>query len=266
MEEVSLSKEDVGAVAVESQDLQEEPSVEPETESGTPELAIRSLGSDDESTQRSSAYDHLPNFAGKKKARILVVGASSCGKTTMLKNLVLRPEFGVSSWFGEGKQAEIFIISETLHMSGDWLDLGLPEEHLLDHWDATRIRQMMQYSKKTKTGTLWILDDMINSSDAVSMSRSSLLNRLYMQGRHWKISIVLVSQKYTYIPSAIRINASHLCMYGANSKEQKTLFDEIANVDDLPRKYSEAVSNPYGFLYLELTSGRTFQCFERELL
>ena len=136
----------------------------------------------------------------------------------------------------------------------------------LDHWDATRIRQMMQYSKKTKTGTLWILDDMINSSDAVSMSRSSLLNRLYMQGRHWKISIVLVSQKYTYIPSAIRINASHLCMYGANSKEQKTLFEEIANVDDLPRKYAEAVSKPYGFLYLELTSGRTFQCFERELL
>ena len=111
----------------------------------------------------------------------------------MIRNLVERQEFGYADYYKQ----EMFLISETLGMDRCWSALAkrLPKEHVMDKWDDATVRQMMEYSKKTKTGTLWILDDLI-TSEAMANKRGSLLQELFVMGRHYKCSLLLTSQKY----------------------------------------------------------------------
>ena len=55
------------------------------------------------------------------------------GKSMMIRNLVERPQFGYSTFYG----LEISIISETLGIDKCWGNLPkkLPKEHLMNKWD-----------------------------------------------------------------------------------------------------------------------------------
>jgi hypothetical protein len=124
----------------------------------------------------------------------------------------------------------------------------------------------MHFAKKSEQGVLLILDDMITADTAINNKKCNLLKKLFFQGRHYKISLILVSQKLKEIPSSMRVNASHLICFNLNNrKEEKDFLEENCGVKDITTKYRAATSERYNFLYLDKTTNKAYHNFEAEL-
>jgi hypothetical protein len=72
---------------------------------------------------------------------------------------------------------------------------------------------------------------MINSSDAVNGRRGNLLKKIFYQGRHHKVSIILVSQKLKDIPLGMRINSTHIICFNLRNKNEEDAFLEENKAD-----------------------------------
>ncbi len=223
-------------------------------------LKLVNLNPTSQTSKHPLQHDHLPNPASC--FRLIIFSPSNSGKSNLIKNLVTRPEFGYSSFF----RSNIFLFSQTIHLDAIWQDLALPSTHLYDHWNDDIVQNLMHYSKKQPHGILIVLDDMITSSEAVNNKKSSLLKQLFYQGRHHKISLVLVSQKMKDIPVGMRTNATHLVCFNLRSKqEEEGFFRENDYIDDLEAKYRAATAEPYNFLYVNKVTGKAYHNFEVEL-
>ncbi len=123
----------------------------------------------------------------------------------------------------------------------------------------------MAYASK-QGGALLVLDDMITSSDAINGKRGNLLKKLFYQGRHHKISIILVSQKLKDAPLGLRINATHvICFDLRNKNEEDAFMDENVYIDNLQEKYERATKDKYNFLYINKETGKSYHNFTTEL-
>jgi hypothetical protein len=190
---------------------------------------------------------------------MLVFSPSNSGKSNVIKNLICRPEFGYKDYY----DSNIFIISQTIHMDPIWKDIDIPKAHLYDTYTDALVTNLMHYSKRSKNGILLILDDMITSDVAVNNKNDNLLKTLFFQGRHYKMSLVLVSQKLKAIPLCLRINASHLICFNLNNRrEEHDFFEENCGIDEIVAKYRVATATKYNFLYVDKTSGQAYHNFE----
>jgi GTPase SAR1 family protein len=202
----------------------------------------------------------LPNPA--ETFRMLVVSPSNSGKSNLIKNLITRPEFAYGNYY----ESNIFIFSQTIKVDSIWTDLTLPSSNLYDEYSEPIIQNIMHFSKQTPKGVLIILDDMITSEKAVNNKKTNLLKQLFFQGRHYKVSIILVSQKMKSIPSSLRVNSTHLiCFDLRNKKEESDFLDENCGIDNVEEKYRTATSERYHFLYVNKMTGKAYHNFEVEL-
>lgn len=199
------------------------------------ELKIQDLGS----KKCNHPLDHtfLPNIP----MRMLVIAPSNGGKSNMLKNMLLRPEFGYRKYFTDPKTGALnyFVFSRTLGVDHtlDALVDQLPKFHSYSEWDDTVIKEIMEYSRlKTQRGVLLLLDDMITDTRAFNKRSGNLLNELAFMGRHHK-----------------------------NKREEQTFLDEQSMWENVLNLYTLATSQKYGFLYLNKDTGKAYQNFERLL-
>ena len=175
----------------------------------------------------------------------------------------MRPEFGFKEYYGQ----DIFIISETLGLDKTWDSVSLPKHHKMGRWSEPIVRQMMEYSKKSKRGTLWILDDLACCNSAVNKNKTTLLDRLFMMGRHYKISLIITTQKYKQLPPTMRVNASHTIAFAlSNITERKSFLNDHSHIKSIEQKYDIATSKPYHFLYINKPKMKTFHNFVEELV
>ena len=213
----------------------------------------------EQAIQHPLTHTQLPNPA--KKFRMIVIASSGSGKSMMIKNMVTRDEFGYKDFFNEN----IFIISETLGLDSTWDSVQLPKYHKMNTWDDTVVKQLMDYSKKSKNGTLWILDDLVCNTDCISRGRKTLLDKIFVQGRHHKISLIITSQKYNALSPIMRENASHVIVFGLhNVSEKKQFLSDHANIPDIEEKYA-VLTTPYNFLYINKSNGDVYKNFEERL-
>ena len=128
------------------------------------------------------------------------------------------------------------------------------------------VKEIMQYSKRQKRGTLLLLDDLISDPDAFNRKNSNLLNELFFAGRHYGISLCITTQKYHAVQSALLANASQIIVFRLKTKREQEAFEESMTMyDDLERKYDYATKERYSFLYMNLATGKCYRCFEEEI-
>ena len=200
------------------------------------ELKIQNMGL--KKVTHPLKYSFLPNLP----MRMLVVAPSNGGKSNMLKNLLLRPEFGYRDYFTDSKTGALnyFVFSLTLgadHTLDELVD-QLPKFHAYREWDDTIIRDIMEYSRlKTERGVLLLLDDMIADTKVFNKCSGNLLNELAFMGRHHKVSFILTTQSYTSIQRPIRINTSTVIAFNLkNKREEQAFLEEQSmwkNIQDL---------------------------------
>ena len=229
------------------------------------ELKIQNMGSKKET--HPLKYSFLPSLP----MRMLVVAPSNGGKSNMLKNMLLRPEFGYRDYFTDSKTGALnyFVFSRTLgadHTLDELVD-QLPKFHAYREWDDTIIRDIMEYSRlKTERGVLLLLDDMITDTKAFNKCSGNLLNELAFMGRHHKVSFILTTQSYTSIQRPIRINTSAVIAFNLkNKREEQAFLEEQSMWETIKDLYTVATSPKYGFLYLNKETGKAYSNFERLL-
>ena len=229
------------------------------------ELKIQNMGL--KKVTHPLKYSFLPNLP----MRMLVVAPSNGGKSNMLKNLLLRPEFGYRDYFTDSKTGALnyFVFSRTLgadHTLDELVD-QLPKFHAYREWDDTIIRDIMEYSRlKTERGVLLLLDDMIADTKVFNKCSGNLLNELAFMGRHHKVSFILTTQSYTSIQRPIRINTSTVIAFNLkNKKEEQAFLEEQSMWKNIQDLYTTATSPKYGFLYLNKETGKAYSNFERLL-
>ena len=212
-------------------------------------------------------YSFLPSLP----MRMLVVAPSNGGKSNMLKNMLLRPEFGYRDYFTDSKTGALnyFVFSRTLgadHTLDELVD-QLPKFHAYREWDDTIIRDIMEYSRlNTERGVLLLLDDMITDTKAFNKCSGNLLNELAFMGRHHKVSFILTTQSYTSIQRPIRINTSVVIAFNLkNKREEQAFLEEQSMWENIHDLYTVATSPKYGFLYLNKETGKAYSNFERLL-
>ena len=229
------------------------------------ELKIHDLGT------KKEAHPLKHSFLPSLPMRMLVVAPSNGGKSNMLKNMLIRPEFGYRDYFTDTKTGALnyFVFSRTLgadHTLDELVD-QLPKFHSYREWDDMIIRDIMEYSRlKTERGVLLLLDDMITDTKAFNKCSGNLLNELAFMGRHHKVSFIITSQSYTSIQRPIRINTSAVIAFNLkNKREEQAFLDEQSMWNNIQELYAMAMSQKYGFLYLNKETGKAYLNFEKLL-
>ena len=141
--------------------------------------------------------------------------------------------------------------------------------------------KVIEYQKKNDHkalhSCLLVIDDV---ADSEKFSRhSSLLNLLYVRGRHNDLTVSTSVQAYRALSRIIRVNSRQFFVFKMrNDKEIETMVEELSamlinqkmladakNIAEAKRLlleiYSEATSEPYSFLYCNLTKSDIDEVF-----
>ena len=240
------------------------------------------------STEQSE-HNHLPSIP----LRGLLLGPSGSGKTLALVDLLIR--------LYKGCWARIYVFSPSVDVDSAWLPVKKYVEETLavdpkkekcffSEWDAGALkeivdqqRKLIEYQKDQKNkklhGICIIVDDFADDPRIMhaaggAAAGGSMLNTLFVRGRHLCISTLVSSQKLRLVSSTIRVNLQFLCVWRLrNQHELESLLEEVSAVYDkktLLQMYQMATDEPYSFWYILLTSKRRedmfFLRFEQRLI
>ena len=226
-------------------------------------------------------HDHLPSCP----MRGLFVGPSGSGKTVALVDLLVR--------LYKGCFQRIYVFSPSVDLDSAWLpvkrfcehDLGVDpqkERCFFSSWDPAAIKaiveqqvRLTEHSKKREMKKLYgiciVIDDFADDprivhSQSGAAAGGSMLNTLFIRGRHSQISTIVSSQKLRLISSTMRVNTQFLCVWRLRSAlELEGLLEEVSALHDkktLLAMYEHATSQPYGFWYINLTKHPAEMFFE----
>ena len=222
-------------------------------------LKIQNLGSKG-SEKSPLEHDFLPSPTGRG-FRIIAIGSSGSGKSNCIKNMLSLDSFGYRDWFKD----DIFIVSETLGRDETWDAIKLPKFHKMKDYNEDTLNQIIDYSSNTERGTLLLFDDMV-CSDAINKYRSTLLDKIFMLGRHSKVNAIFTSQKYNALSPKMRANATHTICFGLPTvSEQKMFLDDNSDLLEIEARYHEATRQPFGFLYINRLEKKAYRSFEQIL-
>jgi len=180
--------------------------------------------SDKHITKKEAIFD-LP-------MRLLIVGKSGDGKSGFLGNLLLRDEFYKNDFIGDN----IFIFSGSVNgdkkLNTMITELDIPETNVFagyseEELDAVYEHLQEQFNNnvdekvtdKTQLNSLIIMDDLAYNSTFKDSGKNNMVRKVYMNGRKYNISIIILSQKYTSVSTSVRENITGLILGKSSNKQ-----------------------------------------------
>ena len=234
-----------------------------------------------------------PNFNSKQPRsdvlpptplRGIVLGPSGSGKTNLLVDLVLRLYRTVFE--------RVYVFSPSVHLDSSWAPvkeyvervLGVDQQQepcFFDSWDTGAlmesyetqvavIREMKRRKLKELYNICIIVDDFADDPRAMHQSGGytaggSMLNTLFVRGRHAFISTIVSTQKLRLVSSTIRVNAQFFLDWRLRNRlELESLIEELSAVYDkktLMEMYETATEEPFSFWYILLTARKREDMF-----
>ena len=127
------------------------------------------------------------------------------------------------------------------------------------------VRKARRESKYIPT-MLFVLDDMADDRKTMGCQ---LVRELLMKGRHSYINTALSSQKWRALNLDCRMQLTGLAVFRCRSaRDWDAIKEENSGAIDphiLQEMYELAISDPYGFLFINSQQGRYFRSFKSEL-
>ena len=166
----------------------------------------------------------------------LLVGKTGCGKTNLLINLLLNPEFGYDKIF---KGENMYIFSGSLNSDEKIKKLievkEIPDENLYDAVDDDELNRLYnkleeQYMERKEDDLpveypLILLDD-LSFTGGFPGKRFNALVRFAQNSRKLGISVLVTTQYYSQILPSIRANISFAILYQCSQKNLEQIVDE----------------------------------------
>ena len=194
--------------------------------------------------------------------RIIISSKSNSGKSTYCKYLLYK----LSNKFDR-----VYIISYTSEDGYDEI-----ASKYFDYFDQTIIGNIIKHQEKKKTMDInpkypkeshrkyvykyppvcIILDDLCGN---VNMVYSQAIDKIYATGRHYNISIILITQKFHAVSNLIRTNASYIILFSHTNKMQiKQLSEEYNSLGSYNefKKLLDDVTEDYGALIIDNTTNK----------
>jgi len=222
-----------------------------------------------------------PRYAGivpKVNFRWILSGPSKSGKSNLAR-WCLDHYYTVrknKSWFDD-----IYLLSPTANIDYIWSNLtglkaknritdptpktilkilndqkreimGSSSDSAAQSMSASRLAKKKQSAKKV----LIIFDDAIAES---SMINSKEFLKVFVAGRHYGISSMVMTQSYVKVPRSVRLQATHLCMFPSRSTEIERLYTEHGPKELSKNQFTELVEfatratdeDRFPFLYVD---------------
>jgi hypothetical protein len=207
--------------------------------------------------------------------RMLALGNSGSGKSTTIINLITDPRF-----YGKRPWERIYWCSPTASVDDAMAPLRRYVEDVLkqdqetdptfhDHIDVAFLTHVIERQRKITErmkkmtprpkhgfGILIVLDDLADAKRNLEQC-GALVDSLFIKARHWGVSTIVSTQKLRLplISPCIRVNVTCVLIWRLRSNvDLRNGFLEeysaLVPVEVLHRMYTEAVSEPFGFLYL----------------
>jgi hypothetical protein len=179
--------------------------------------------------------DGAENFYTKKDKifdipfRLLIVGKSQLsGKSNLLVNLLLRDEF----YNLDFKPEDIYLVSPSATTDDKLIKFiqvkDIPESNIMDNFDEDVIAELYkmleeEYEDDVKekvkpSNKLLVLDDM-SFGGALKKKSNGILAKIFSNGRHINLSIIVTAQKYTDIATSARENCSGAIFFNCSTKQ-----------------------------------------------
>lgn len=206
-------------------------------------------------------YYTKKNVLSSLPARIVILGKSALsGKTNFLVNILCQdnPEFYLNDFLGEN----IWLVSASIGTDdklSKLIDFKLiPEENLMkkyneddlnDIYDEIEEKFKEDVKNKEKVNYLIILDD-ISFSGCLKNKTHGIINKLFSNGRHLNISVILTSQKYSDILTSARENMTMLIAFNCSNKQLSLISEDVNYAVDnktFHKKFRDATSKPHSF-------------------
>jgi hypothetical protein len=199
--------------------------------------------------------------------RMIISGPSGSGKGILTSKLLLE------TFRGKFHKIYYFSASSTLDANLDPLRkyceerLGQGENDpcLYDSWDEAVLGDILarqqkvcnfvkEHGSKRKFHIAIICDDFATERRVV---RGGSLERLFLRGRHYNASVLVLTQYYKLLSPSIRTNAMALVVFRLRSgADKEAIMSENSAIVDrrvLEALYVTATSKPFGFLLILLS-------------
>ena len=199
--------------------------------------------------------------------RLLINGKSQLsGKTSVIMNLLLNPQFGYEKMF-DGD--DIYVITNNkldnkLKMLMDKLDIPegnhmeFDEDMLKILYEDIEEEFMDDVGEGSKPkNKLMIIDDVAYSGGLKNYSKRNIIDRLVCNGRHALISTIFTSQKYSQTSTCLRTNISGAILFGTNAKEVDLIADDMSYYEkkkDFIKMFRETTKIPRSFLVVNYSN------------
>lgn len=193
--------------------------------------------------------ESIKEFAGRIKipTSIAVASKRNTGKTLLVSVLIheLLERKAVSM---------VLVMSQTQHVNDDYKFLP---PRLRQSFSEDVIKKMLdtqgKVPKKQRSQVLLVLDDVLSDRDA---EKSRFIKRLYTLGRHYDISIILISQTSNVaLTPAIKQNSDWLLYSRQNRYMLESIWSTVCNIDKKTFiAWSEENNKNYTFLAIDNTS------------
>ncbi len=226
-----------------------------------------------------------PQAAGivpKVHFRWMFTGPSTSGKTNLarwsLDHYYVKKNGKKGSFFDR-----IYLLSPTANIDPTWSDLpGLADKDRHSKPTAATLAKIFRDQQMAIQGStsdvpprvapgvlnerkrkapkiLVICDDAIAESKLIN---SDEFMKMYIQGRHFNISSMVMAQSYMKVPRVARLQATHVSMFPSKSTEIPRLYAEHGPKEISKREFEELVmtathqtdEEKYPFLYVDVNA------------
>lgn len=166
---------------------------------------------------------------------------------------------------------EIYVINPTLQYDNKWKILDIPEENIFGDFSLDLLEEIDEkiqedFKKDEKKKTLLILDDCLGSADFKKNNQGNIFEKMIYIGRHYNLSMIILSQKFKGIASGIRSNIDYFISFDTyNDKEKSAIFEEfgIGNKKQFYQLWKYIFTDKYDKMIIDTANGYFYKNFNR---
>lgn len=173
-----------------------------------------------------------------------IVGNTNSGKSNLAKYII-------ASMFSQKKFNMLYVFSPTAKISDDGAYSMIDQRLIFKIPTEQKIKQIMNVQKKNpKLKTLIIMDDCLG----VLNKESKIYNNLVISHRHYRISIIFISQYLKAINPVWRSNFHYLFSSKVSNYENLKKYKEIwfNDVQDIQEHFNKYTKGKYRFIFVDL--------------
>jgi len=188
----------------------------------------------------------------------LITAPRGSGKSNLVVNLLNRPDLL------KNKFDEIYYFSPTIYLDQTLEHLNNKKIFKCDEISNDKLNNLLESVKEDeeRQKILIVLDDCI---EFVNNKKSSAINKLFFKGRHFSISVVVITQKYKAVNPLLRQNALlHIFFRPNNNQELDAIVNELNN-RKLPENKLREIFNKYtqnyDFIIYNIAKSKVYHIF-----